>query len=261
MENYKRFKMTEESEFSYFLEYIIISFVKKLRRLEIYINEMEDILVDAMNIESLKSCLDSHADMMSSPVCNVEIFKNTLPAGIYDKYMDLTTATGLGISNLLSDTQGDSISYYNFRKIIDKSKFKEKLKPLSNTQKKMLEHSRDFRNWAAHVPQSLINAEIVAAESMNNLNKEKLIATRKKIMVPVFETHETEYLIKLYMDSYMSRKVYRTLLLKIHEDYQAISGQKASVDYLPIKTREYKIDSSIPDISLSMQRKKYKHSK
>lgn len=256
MSNYKQFQLKTKDDYAYYLEYIIVQFATKLRRFERYLEDIEVILSEVINFAPVKKCLEAHDDINSSPTVSVEISITTLPSKIYDSYMDMTTASGLGILNLLADTQTSSVSYQSFRKLITKTNFANLLKPLEDKHKKMLDHFRDFRNWSAHIPQSLINAELVAAEKFDKDAKAKIYGPKSAILVPAFEEHATEYLVKLYVDCYTTSKLFRTMLLKIHEDYQSLTGKETKVDYALIPVREYESET-ISDISLSMQQKKF----
>ncbi|MEK5024902.1 hypothetical protein [Paenibacillus sp. FSL M7-1046] len=201
--------------------------------------------------------MDNHSDLNSSPTIEFGLYVDKLPSEIYDSYMDMTTGAGLGIVNLFADTQTDAISYVTFRKLIKKENFASTLKPLDTRYTTMLDRLRDFRNWAAHVPQSLINAEMVSAEKIDRDAKSKLLQPRTEIKVPIYEAHGTEILVELYRDCYLSLKRFRELYLRVCEDYTQLIGKAIKVDYAVFENREYKPES-IQDISYSMQRNKFK---
>ncbi|MGG1654399.1 hypothetical protein ACIFOE_22440 [Paenibacillus sp. NRS-1783] len=258
MDNYKQFQLKNKNDFTFYLEFIITSISTKMQRFERYLSDMEEILAKAINLSHVQMILKNHSDLNTSPTIDIEIYVHTLPSEIYDSYMDMTTGAGLGIMNLLADTQKSAISYDSFRKLINKTNFSHVIEPLEKRYSRMLEHCRDFRNWSAHVPQSLINAELVLAEKRDGNAKAKLLEARSVIRVPVFEEHDTEHLVKLYMDCYMSFERFRELLLRICEDYQSLVGVETKVEFAVFNNREYEKES-ISDISLSMQQKKFSH--
>ncbi len=75
------------------------------------------------------------------------------------------------------------------------------------------------------------------------------------IYVPIANYHETEVIVKLYIDCSRSLKLFEELHKRICEDYSALIGQDVELNWAIIETRTFD-DYRLTDITNAA--KKYK---
>lgn len=248
--NNKIFELKSKEQHIIYLRYLIQSLASKFARFDRYIVEMEEVLEEYVELSSIKEKID---DINGSYNIHFNIFNEKLPSVIYEDFMDKTAHVGMGILNLLADETSATVSYANFRKSIKKTNFFSSIGKLELEYKQILNASRDFRNFSAHVPQSLINAQFTAAKEIDKNVWQNVINSTDYVGFATFDYHHINYLVKLYIGCYKSREKHLFMFERIKKDFCSLVGKEVRYFYKFLDTRYEEID--IQELSLRMQKR------
>ncbi|WP_419891596.1 hypothetical protein [Paenibacillus xylanexedens] len=231
--NYKSFNLETKADFIIYLYYLIMLAHRQLYYYKKYLKEMKRV-IDSNN--------------------------KSLNGMIYEDFRNKLSFLNIYLFNLFGDETKTALSYRKFRKLLNKKKDIVSIGELSVDVEDALNQLNILRNWVAHIPESLLNAEFEAAEiHKRNLTRPSLLAAPSPINFNIFYEYDVEWINGLYGECSELYDVYIMVLQQMKKDYSKLIGR--SVEILPnyhVAPRQHEFDVSIPDISFEMQNKKYK---
>ena len=144
----------------------------------------------------------------------------------YDKYVALVHKIGtikMTLLNIIGDAQSSSISYFKFRKQIQKQikngKIDIKILDLGNDLEKILSEFNKYRNWQNHVPESLLVAERALMEN------EGVQLKLNPIGIVHYNYVSYEYFKSFYDENTHFYNQARKIIQSAKEDYSQLIGE------------------------------------
>lgn len=180
-----------------------------------------------------------------------------VPTNVFNEIRDKIEYVSMGICNLLGDHADKAISYKKFRHEADKrnTELKLDLSPLDDNCIQQLNNLNTNRNWALHIPESLMTAELDIRKKIIETGKYEQVLNPIEVGYELY--HDKAYMIELYDNNVMCRSIYRELFRQMRKDYAELLGEK-----IEIKWSEHNIrtaESMLPiNLSAQIQIKKYK---
>lgn len=172
-------------------------------------------------LDELKN-INADTEMLLSEYNGQEI----VPYNIYADIMGKSEYPKSYLLNVLGDAQDSSISYFKFRKIIEKRNKNEECKinisELSEKIKFVLTDFNKMRNWSNHIPESLLIAE------MEGLKQKPIPADLSVIRILHYNYVTYEYFEDLYNENCNFYKAARLLTQSVKKDYSLLIGQSMS---------------------------------
>lgn len=149
--------------------------------------------------------------------------KEKIPYEIYINVADKTSNVMCYLLNLLGDCQTSSISYFKYRKqvqkIINKGNEELKLEKLDNDIEATLSEFNKLRNRQNHVPESLLVAEVELIKK-----KEAVLPTNPMTIVH-YNYVCYEYFLDLYESNSRFYKGARKVIQAAKRDYKILQGE------------------------------------
>lgn len=149
--------------------------------------------------------------------------KKVLP---YDKYSTMCDKTYNLISyllNLLGDAQGSSISYFKYRKVIEKriknGNIDIPIYSIDDDVKELLQEFNKKRNWLNHVPESLLISE------MKIVNSGDAIFPRDPIEIYHYKSVEYEYYKHLYLSNLTFCNEAKSIIQSVKKEYSLLMNK------------------------------------
>lgn len=147
----------------------------------------------------------------------------------HDIYVGLSDKTGhvmCYLLNLLGDCQTSSISYFKYRKQVQKNinKGKEEIK-LNNLNKDVEEALSEFnklRNWQNHVPESLLVSEV------DLMGKGNAVLPTNPMKIIHYNYVSYEYFFDLYQSNLRFYDGARKIIQAAKKDYALLQGESVS---------------------------------
>lgn len=241
--NYKNFKFNNKFDYLVYLRYLIIQSHKFMKRHAIYTVALE------REIEEL--------GLFDQPNQLVDTF-------IYEEHNDRIQFVSSKLLNLYGDLQADSLSYYKYRKklVQRNTEVKEILGTLPKEMLELLSSINQSRNWALHMPESLLNSHNVHVEkSWSESQRILYLSEFTPINIPCFEKYEGIWLLSLYNECYLYQENYEKIYNQMISDYETLLEDDLEINEEIYKVRNFKEDSVIPKTSLKMQQRKYSEQK
>jgi hypothetical protein len=204
----KSFRLESKSEYQVYLREIITRMDKCIIKYKRHLNKLETYI---------KKCKNKDAE------------KAIVKYEDYSEFVDLISGVDSYLLNLIGDQQNESISYKKFRSIIEKRKNKGSLDfdidDLDTETLELLKNINKLRNWANHVPESLLMSEI------------KLIREGKFL-------DQTLNPIEVYYPNYCTMAVIEDLLKSSKSFYEVsrFIHQRAKKDYSQIIGEKVRIE-------------------
>lgn len=195
----------------------------------IFLNQMI-VLVDKRMIR-LKNAISDTEELIEKYNS-----KDKIETVIYQAYAERIESLTMFLCNILGDETKNAVSYRQFRKILDKKVFQGKeefkLEQLNDDMIELLDSMREQRNWGHHVPQSLfasqenfmVNKQLGKEETFHN------IFTDSNVYVSIWEYHEIEWLVNLYVSSRLAYENYRRVFQRMKKDYSFLVGESMRVE-------------------------------
>lgn len=176
-------------------------------------------------ISSCELCMDrlKKYNQQTNDILSKYQPKESIPIDDYETIADQTSNIICYLANLLGDAQTSSISYFKYRKLIEK-RIKNKLldiplAPMPEEVQQLLTEFNKRRNWLNHIPESLLIAEL------------ELIRTHKFDLPtdPVTITHYKSVTYEYFQDLLNSNKSFyeeaRKVIQAAKKDYSLLMGR------------------------------------
>lgn len=216
--NMKRFELKDKVEYEIYLHELIT-------RMYICINKQKKYLKK----------LHSYIEVLKVKNPNKSMEEIEAKHDDYSEFVDMISNIESNALNLMGDNQQTSISYVKFRDIIYKKKKKGTLKfEIRDLDEKTIDLMKDInraRNWANHVPESLLAAELKLIKEGKLKNH-----SRNPITIASYSNCTLEYMQSLYDNSNNFLK----LMIKIHQnmkkDYSCLIGENVKIVRTNIST-------------------------
>lgn len=229
--NLKDYNFDSKEAFIYYIQHLVIIISRALERYEKQIVELQEFIE--------KNKIAENPEVICSA----------------DKYENFKCMLGFScnyLSNLFGDQAKFGTSYQNYRKNVKKrgGEFDMKHVEFSQEQEQELNQVTTLRDWANHVPVSLINSTMVKSF-------ETKIDTQKPIFIAEFNNYEGMWLITLYDQNSELLQGYKRLFELLKQDYKKLTGSPCIVVKNEIPVRSIS-DLQIPKISYEIQNKKIK---
>ncbi|WP_088338757.1 hypothetical protein [Bacillus cereus] len=241
--NYKKFTFNNKFDYLVYLRYLIIQSHKFMKRHAIYTVSLQ------REIEEL--------GLFEQPDQLVDTF-------VYEEHNDRIQFVSSKLLNLYGDLQGDSLSYYKFRKTLVKRNIevREILGTLPKEMLELLSSINQSRNWALHMPESLLNSHNVhVKKSWSEAERILYLSKFTPINIPYFEKYEGVWLLSLYNESCSCQEDYEKIYNQMISDYEALIENDLEINEEIYEVRNFKEDSVIPKTSFEMQQRKYSEQK
>lgn len=192
------------------------------------INKENCIIYLARIISSCELCMDRYKKYNRE---TKEILDNYVEGDIisYEIYGDICDKTCNIMSyllNLLGDCQMTSISYFKYRKQVQKLIKKDvdglQLSVLDAEVEKILSKFNKLRNWQNHVPESLLISEL------DLIKKRKLDLPTDPVTIIHYNYVSYEYFMDLYMSNLNFCEGARKIIQAAKKDYALLLGKSIS---------------------------------
>ncbi|WP_179088366.1 hypothetical protein, partial [Paenibacillus odorifer] len=178
----------------------------------------------------------------------------------YEELRNKISYLDIFLLNLFGDETKSALSYRKFRKLINRNK--HEICILEDLPKKIIEYLdelNNLRNWAAHIPESLLNAEFEGTDfEGKRISKEDFLKRPSPINVTIFQTYDRVWIELLYKESIEAYECYRNILQQMRIDYSRLIDSQVEVIVRFPDTIRKKHDFELPRISFDMQNKTYK---
>ncbi|HCL4438462.1 TPA: hypothetical protein N2D87_003681 [Clostridium botulinum] len=209
--NMKKFELKEKVDYIVYLQELIGRAYKCMRNERRYLEELSNYI----NIKINENCGKNPKDII-------------VKEEIYSKFNDCISNCEAYLLNLAGDQQQSSISYAKFRKIISKRKKKGTLdfdiRDLDEKVINLLNDLNKIRNWANHVPESLLTSEI------KMIREGKLMGHSKNpIVININECYSLDYLKHLYETSYNFYESMVIIHQNMKKDYSCLIGESVEI--------------------------------
>ncbi|GIP02617.1 hypothetical protein J28TS4_10240 [Paenibacillus lautus] len=239
--NFKVYKLETRHDFITYLRFLIVTAHKQVIQYRKYIKELKE------KIEELNLIQEE-----------VKYFKGE----IYDEFRDKLGFISLGLLNIFADETNTAASYRKFRKLIERRKEIDcfGLKDLPEDIKSIISQFNNNRNWSAHIPESIIHAQLEVIEKYNGAEtKKELVNKYNPITAYMYLHYDKKWLFSLFDESSHMYEGYRRVLQQMKKDYSILIGESVEIfSEYPEEARSFDEDIEIPIISMDMQNKKYK---
>lgn len=149
----------------------------------------------------------------------------------YERYSDIQSKISSVESyllNLYGDGQSSSISYFKFKKLVERLGKKEDMEIeyyiMNEQEQKVLNHFNLSRNWNNHIPESLLTSEIEL------IKQGKADGHSKNPIIVYFKNYVTyEYILDLLETSENFQQRARMMLQCAKKDYSLLIGESVRV--------------------------------
>lgn len=179
-------------------------------------------------ISSCELCMDRYKKYNQETKMILEKYQegDVIPFEIYGDMCDKTSNIMSYLLNLLGDCQSSSISYFKYRKEVQKLINKQvndiKINPLRDEVADILTEFNKLRNWQNHVPESLLVSEL-------ELIKEKKLSLPSDPMNIVHYNYVSyEYFFDLYKSNVDFCVGARKIIQAAKKDYSLLLGKSVS---------------------------------
>lgn len=204
----KSFDLKSKDEFIIYLQELIGRTYKCIRKHKRYLERLDSY------IETLKNKEDDKEIKISEEV--------------YGEFTDLLSSIECYVLNLIGDHQQSSMSYKKFRDLIDKRKKRGtidfEIRELDQTVIEYLNELNKIRNWANHVPESLLTSEIRLIQEGKLKDH-----SRNPIIITIDQYYSLEYLMDLYETSSNFNKVIVSVHQSMKKDYSSLIGESMNI--------------------------------
>lgn len=180
-------------------------------------------------ISSCELCMDRYKvyNKETKEVLNRYQKGDKIPYEIYVSIMDKTSSVMCYLLNLLGDCQSSSISYFKYRKqvqkLINRGLNDIKINEFDDEIKEILAEFNKLRNWQNHVPESLLISELEFIES------KMMILPRNPMVINHYQYVTYEYFMDLYEQNVSFYNVARKIVQAAKKDYSLLVG--STVEY------------------------------
>lgn len=238
--NYKKFVINSRSDYIIYLRMIIVQTHKLIKRYKKYTDELNNKIEEG-NVRNKPSTL-----------INTEL---------YDEFNDKIGYIEHRLLNIVGDLQDDSMSYYKFRKKLLKrnTEVKKDLGQLSEEMGSKLFKVNVSRNWALHMPESILHAQIENIKEIWTKNElQEFLTTFNPIGVPFFKKYEGKWLLSLHEQCLFNLELYEEVYNSMLLDYDKLLGTESIINEIQYEIRDFESESKLPKTSYAMQQRKYK---
>ncbi|WP_110928075.1 hypothetical protein [Bacillus massiliglaciei] len=237
--NYKKFVIDSRSDYIVYLRMIIVQSHKLLKRLNKYSDELNH-KIDELNLRNKPNAL--------------------FDTEIYEEFNDKIGNVEHRLLNIVGDLQTDSISYYKFRKMLLKRNIEVKndLGTLSEEMESNLSTVNVSRNWALHMPESLLHAQIEnIKEIWDKKELQEFLTKFNPVGVPYFKKYQGKWLISLYEQCVGNLSLYEEVYKSMLSDYEKLLGIEPIINEIQYGERDFESEIKLPQTSFAMQQRKY----
>jgi len=193
------------------------------------INKENCIIYLCRIISSCELCMDRYKIYNKETEKILEQYKGKekIPYETYINMADKTSNVMCYLLNLLGDCQTSSISYFKYRKqvqkIINKGNEDLRLKRLDSDAETALSEFNKLRNWQNHVPESLLVSEL------DLIKKKEAVLPTNPMTIVHYNYVCYEYFLDLYESNIRFYKGARKIIQAAKKDYKLL--QREAVSY------------------------------
>lgn len=179
-------------------------------------------------ISSCELCMDRYKIYNKEMEKILEQYKGKekIPYEIYINAGDKTSNVMCYLLNLLGDCQTSSISYFKYRKqvqkVINKGNEELKLEKLDNDIEATLNEFNKLRNWQNHVPESLLVSEV------DLIKKKEAVLPTNPMTIVHYNYVCYDYFLDLYESNVRFYKGARKIIQAAKRDYKLLQGEAVS---------------------------------
>lgn len=177
----------------------------------------------------------------------------TIPYRTYEDHRIKLGLLSLFLSNIFADHSTAGVSYKKCRKALNKKsdELSINIQPLPNEIGKLLNDFYNFRNWSAHVPESLIQSIII-----NKMIFHQPLQPSPMIDIETYSLYEFTWIVSLYRENERLYNDFRKVFSYVKKDYSRIIGSTMEVrliknNDIPKPFDRYMMNNSI---SMNIQR-------
>jgi hypothetical protein len=230
----QKFIFSTKEDFIIYLWYILRLAFAEIDRHKTYLDQLKNAIVER----------------------DLKVAERKVPAAVFNEFRDKIEYVSMNLCNLLGDHAEKAVSYKKFRQEANKKNVELGLGllPLDVEIIDLLNELHVNRNWALHIPESLITAEREIREKV--LKKAGLVTVLNPIEVGYDLYYEGEFLTSLYEDNKISRNSFTTIFRQMKKDYSALIGSNAEIQWVEHNVRT--LDAMLPvELSAQIQLKNY----
>lgn len=224
----QRFKFSTKDDFVIYLWYLLRSAYSQIDRHNVYLKQLNNIILEKeLNIPGSK-----------------------VTAAVYGEHRDKLEHISNFLSNLMGDHADKAASYKKFRCEAEKknAELGLGLLPLDVEISKMLNNMNINRNWALHIPESLITAEREIREQI--LKKGEVVMVFNPVEVGYHHYCDGKLVISLRDENIIARKYFITIFRQMKKDYSALIGDNVEMKW---KERNIRTDDDLLPVEISAQ--------
>lgn len=191
-------------------------------------NKENCIIYLARIISSCELCMDRYKkyNRETKAILDEYVEGDIISYEIYGDICDKTCNIMSYLLNLLGDCQMTSISYFKYRKqvqkLINKGVDGLKLSALDEDVEKILTKFNKLRNWQNHVPESLLISEVEL------IKKRKMTLPTDPVTIVHYNHVTYEYFLDLYKSNLDFCEGARKIIQTAKKDYALLLGKTTS---------------------------------
>jgi hypothetical protein len=209
----KTFRVVKKEDLILLLQDLIITTEKNIRKYKRYIKELEDNLKE-YGIHEMGSA-----------------GKTKFPNKIYDDCLSKISFIDNNLLNAIADDTKLAMSYLGFRKIakkrIENKAIELELLYLTDEEEKIIKDFTKQRNWAHHLPFSLLTSKLRLIEQNPSLHKHHNL---NPITINEFQDCEGSYPLNLYHYSLQNYENFRKIYQHMKKQYSRLIGQSIYIE-------------------------------
>lgn len=212
------------------------------------------------NMEMHKRYLGELKDYISENKIEADSTKKINPY-IYMDFKNKISGPSNMLLNLIGDESKSAMSYKKFRAMVKKRQANGLdlgLLELNEEITNILNQCNVNRNWALHIPESLLTAEREYVKFAKDITGSKDIYNPIKMVK--FSSYDAEWLINLLACVEASHEIYQKSFQQMKKDYSILLGESVSIVLANCGDRPLD-DIGIAELSMNIQTGKYKKRK
>lgn len=234
--NYKNFPFNKKEDYLYAGNILIVRTYRALKKYKYYHGKLG---------EELERMITNKIEYIDT--------------SYYEEWEDKQKNVSHNLLTCFIDDTSTGFSYVMFRKLVNRSEYKDVLHELDAETKEYLEELRDVRNWTFHFAQSdFVAIKEVIYKGVNEELQQYITFRGTPIVIDFPQLVSGKFMESLFLHMSKRIRVFDKLFDCMLMDYQNLLGQEVKIVEAMASPIEYGgPDFMTAQLSMAMQKKRY----
>lgn len=234
--NYKNFPFNKKEDYLYAAKILIVRTYSALKKYKFYRDKLQEE-VDRIIANKIEY----------------------IDVSYYEEWEDKQKNVSHNLLTCFIDDTSTGFSYVMFRKLVNRSEYKDALYELDIETKGYLEELRDVRNWTFHFAQSdFVAIKEVMYKGINEDLQKYITFSGTPIIIDFPQLVSGKFMQSLFLHMSKRIRVFDKLFDCMLMDYQNLLGQEVEIIEAVASPMEYGgPDFMTAQLSMAMQKKRY----